>query len=118
VRRPGNASTVLRSCSPSSSFAAAVGTGWRLGVDLGLDPDGEVGEAGSAAEERVARRGVTGCDIAEGVGGGRRRRGCRRNPRRQEAGTGGIRERDLGKFWARAVAWAGGKMTHRWAVVD
>lgn len=120
---------MLRSCSPSSSFAAAVGTGWRLGVDLGLDPDGEVGEAGSAAEERVARRGVTGCDIAEGVGGGRRRRGCRRNPRRQEAGTGwewdlggdqgmASRERDFGKFWARAVAWAGGKMTHGWAVVD
>ena len=71
---------VLRSSSPSSSFAAA-GMSWRLGVDLGLDLDGEVGEAGSdaePAEERVVRRGVTGCDIAEGGGG--RRRGCRREP--------------------------------------
>jgi hypothetical protein len=39
-QRPDNtsrrASTMLSSCSPSSSFAPAVGTGWRLGVDLGL----------------------------------------------------------------------------------
>jgi hypothetical protein len=45
-------------------FAASVGTGWRLVVDLGLELNGEVREAGSAAEERVTRRGVTGCDIA------------------------------------------------------
>lgn len=41
--------------------------------------------------------------------------------RRGPGGSGtweGIRERDFGKFWARAVAWAGGKMTHGWAVVD
>jgi hypothetical protein len=69
----------LRSSSPSSSFEAA-GMSWRLGVDLGLDLDGEAGSDAEPAEERVVRRGVTGCDIAEGDGGGRR--GCRRNPRR------------------------------------
>lgn len=59
----------LRSSSPSS-FAAA-GMSWRLGVDLGLDLDGEAGSDTEPADERVVRRGVTGCDISDGEGGGR-----------------------------------------------
>lgn len=63
--------------SPSSSFAASASArSWRLDDGLGLDLGGDDGETGSGAEpaeDRVVRRGVTGCNIAERVGGGRRR---------------------------------------------
>jgi hypothetical protein len=39
---------------------------------LGLDLDGEAGSDAEPAEDRVVRRGVTGCDITDGEDGGRR----------------------------------------------
>jgi hypothetical protein len=51
-------------CSSFPSSFAAAGMSCRLGMDLGLDLDREVGEAGSYAEpseDLVVRRGVTGC---------------------------------------------------------
>jgi hypothetical protein len=93
-------------------FAASVGTGWRLVVDLGLELNGEVREAGSAAEERVTRRGVTGCDIARAsavVGVGAVAVGTLVRRDQEWRAVVGV----FGNFWAGRCGTGG-----QWAVVD